>query len=172
MRTKRVDLRRLAVGVIALPIACRERGVMKILMGIDGSKFSKSLVRSLVSQFRTEDAEVLTLHVLEPVEPVAPPEMSQGYAPELEGQKKPALMLLEGIADQLRRAGFSVKTSVEIGDARETLIERAMTWGADLILVGSHGKRGIQSFVLGSVSESVARHAKCSVEIVRMPVTE
>ena len=145
---------------------------MKILLGIDDSKFSKNLVRTLVTQFRTEDAEILALHVLEPVEPVAPPEMSQGYAPELEDQKKPAIMLLERIAGELRRAGFRVEASVKIGDARETIIETAITWNADLILVGSHGKRDIQSFLMGSVSETVARHAKCSVEIVRMPATD
>jgi len=141
---------------------------MKILMGIDDSKSSENLVRALVTQFRTENAEILALHVLEPVEPVAPPQMAQGYAPELEDQKRPALILLERIADELRRAGFSVQTSVEIGDVRETVIETAVEWHADLILVGSHGKRGIRSFLLGSVAESVARHAKCSVEIVRM----
>jgi nucleotide-binding universal stress UspA family protein len=37
-------------------------------------------------------------------------------------------------------------------------------------VVGSHGQRGIRGFLLGSVAESVARHAKCSVEIVRAPV--
>jgi len=145
---------------------------MKVLMGIDDSKFSKNLVCALVSQFRTENAEILALHVLEPVEPVAPPEMSQGYAPELEDQKKPAFALLERIADELRKAGFSVRTAVEIGDVRETIIDRATAWDANLILIGSHGKRGIRSFLLGSVAESVARHAKCSVEIVRMPVTD
>jgi nucleotide-binding universal stress UspA family protein len=136
---------------------------MKILMGIDDSKSSENLVSALVTQFRTENAEILALHVLEPVEPVA--------APEMDDQKKPAFQLLEQGASELRSAGFSVRTSVEIGDARETIIETAITWGADLILVGSHGQRGIQSFLLGSVSESVARHAKCSVEIVRMPLT-
>ena len=145
---------------------------MKILVGIDDSKFSTNLVRALVTQFRTENAEILALHVLEPVEPVAPPEMSPGYAPELEDQKKPAFILLQRIADELRRAGFRVETAVEMGDARETIIEKAITWNAELILVGSHGQRGIQSFLLGSVSESVARHAKCSVEIVRMRKTD
>ena len=145
---------------------------MKILVGIDDSKFSTNLVRALVTQFRTENAEILALHVLEPVEPVAPPEMSPGYAPELEDQKKPAFILLQPIADELRRAGFRVETAVEMGDARETIIEKAITWNAELILVGSHGQRGIQSFLLGSVSESVARQAKCSVEIVRMPVAD
>lgn len=143
---------------------------MRILMGIDDSKFSNHLVCALVAQFRTENVEILTLHVLEPVEPVAPPEMSKRYAPELEDQKKPALALLDRIADELRKAGFSARTSVEIGDVRETIIERAAAWDANLILIGSHGKRGIRSFLLGSVAESVARHAQCSVEIVRMPV--
>jgi len=145
---------------------------MKILMGIDDSKSSDCLVRALITQFRTEGAEILALHVLVPVESVAPPEMSQGFAPELQDQRKPAVILLERIAEELSSAGFRVQTSVKIGDARETIIETAMTWAADLILVGSHGERGIQSFLLGSVSESVARHAKCSVEIVRMPATD
>ena len=145
---------------------------MKVLMRIDDSKSSGNLVRALVAQFRTDETKILALHVLAPVEPVAPPEMSPGYAPELEDQRKPALILLEQIADELRRAGFSVETAVEIGDARDTIIETARTWKADLILVGSHGKRDIQSLLLGSVSESVARHAKCSVEIVRVPATD
>jgi nucleotide-binding universal stress UspA family protein len=145
---------------------------MRILMGIDNSVSSRNMVRVLVSQFRTENAEILALHVLEPVEPVAAPEMAQGYAPELEGQKKEFLALVGRIADELRTAGFSAHAAVEIGDARETIIATSIAWDADLILVGSHGKRGIQRFLLGSVSESVARHAKCSVEIVRMPVTE
>ena len=140
-------------------------------MGIDDSKSSEYLVRALITQFRSENAEVLALHVLEPVESVPPPEMTPGYAPELEDQKKPAIMLLKRIASGLRSAGFCAQTSVKIGDARETIIETAKTWTADLILVGSHGKRYIPSFLLVSGSESVARHAKCSVEIVRTPAT-
>jgi nucleotide-binding universal stress UspA family protein len=40
-------------------------------------------------------------------------------------------------------------------------------WNADLIVVGSHGRRGFDRYVMGSVSESVALHAHCSVEVVR-----
>ena len=145
---------------------------MKILMGIDDSQFAETLIRGVIAQFRTENAEILVLHVLEPVEPVAPPEMAPGYAPELDDQKKPALILLERIANELRKGGFNVQTALKIGDIRETIIETAVMWHADLILVGSHGRRGIRSFLLGSVAESVARHAKCSVEIVRVPVRD
>ena len=92
------------------------------------------------------------------------------YAPELAVQKKPASELVERIAKELVSAGFKVKTAVEIGDIRETIIDSAAAWNADLIVVGSHGPRGIRRFTLGSVVEFVASHAKCSVEIVRTPV--
>ena len=49
----------------------------------------------------------------------------------------------------------------------ERIIDSAAEWRADLIVVGSHGRSGIPRFLLGSVAEFVARHAKCSVEIVR-----
>jgi nucleotide-binding universal stress UspA family protein len=141
---------------------------MKILMGIDDSKFSDDVLRAIVTQFRPEHAEVRILHVLQPTAP-APPQMAPGYAPELEDQKKPARALVERIAKELRSAGFKVDTAVEVGDIRETVIDSAADWGADLIVVGSHGK-GIQRFLLGSVAEFVARHAKCSVEIVRTSI--
>lgn len=143
---------------------------MKILAGIDDSKYSGDVLRAIVAQFRTENTEVRVLHVLQPSAP-APPQMAPGYAPELDDQKKPARELVERIAKELHSAGFKVDTVVRIGDVRETIIDAAAEWRADLIVVGSHGQKGIQRFLLGSVAEFVARHAKCSVEIVRPPVS-
>jgi nucleotide-binding universal stress UspA family protein len=143
---------------------------MKILMGIDESKFSGDVLRAVVMQFRTEHTEVRVLHVLQPSAP-APPQMAPGYAPELDDQKKPAHELVERIANELRSAGFKVHAAAEVGDIRERIIDSAAEWGADLIVVGSHGRSGIQRFLLGSVAEFVARHANCSVEIVRTPVS-
>jgi nucleotide-binding universal stress UspA family protein len=141
---------------------------MKILLGVDNSKFAGDIVRAIASQHRTENAEVLVLHVLQPIGP-PPPQMDPGYAPELEAERQPAKELVERVAQELRDAGFKASTRIEIGDIREALIDRAAEWQADLIVVGSHGQRGIQRFLLGSVSEFVARHARCSVEIVRTP---
>jgi nucleotide-binding universal stress UspA family protein len=141
---------------------------MKILMGADDSEFSGDLVRALVKQYRSETTEILVLHVLQPVGPVVP-EMAAGYAPEMEGERKSAHALVERIAKQLRSAGFKADTAVEVGDVRESIIDAAMKWGSDLIMVGSHGQRGIRRFLLGSSAEFVARHASCSVEIVRRP---
>ena len=50
---------------------------------------------------------------------------------------------------------------------RDAIVEEAERWGADLIVVGSHGYRGPERALLGSVSQAVATQAKCSVEIAR-----
>jgi nucleotide-binding universal stress UspA family protein len=58
---------------------------------------------------------------------------------------------------------------VREGITRPDIVDIAAEWGADLIMLGAHGRRGLERLLLGSVSDFVARHAKCSVEIVRMP---
>ncbi len=144
---------------------------MKILMGIDDLQSSGDVLRAVVTQFRAENTEVRVFHVLQPVAP-APPQMAPGYAPELEDQKRQALELVEQFATKLQSAGFKADSAVEVGDVREAIIDRAAEWGADLIVVGSRGRSSIRRFLLGSVAEFVARHAKCSVEIVRTPASD
>jgi nucleotide-binding universal stress UspA family protein len=53
------------------------------------------------------------------------------------------------------------------GRAQDVILDEAERWGADLIVLGSHGYRAFKRFLLGSVSQAVATHAPCSVEIVR-----
>ena len=144
---------------------------MRVLMAVDASAFAENVLRAVETWIRHENTEVLVLHVLQPVEPVPPPEMAQDYAPELEDEKQPARTLIERIAGELRRAGFTAQTEVLIGDVTKTILERAAEWRADLIAVGSHGQRSIRDFLLGSVAESVARRAGCSVAVVRPPVS-
>jgi nucleotide-binding universal stress UspA family protein len=140
---------------------------MKIVLAVDGSQFSAHTLAEVVTRFRAESTEVLVMRVLQPNGPT-PPEMEPDYAPELDGEKKPAYALVERLAKQLRTAGFKTDIAIEVGDARERIIDSAEAWGADLIVVGSHGHGSIRRFLLGSVAEFVARHAKCSVEIVRV----
>src|SRR5271165_5230773 len=104
---------------------------MKILVGVDDSKFSGDVSRAVVTQFRTEHTEVRVLHVLQPIAP-APPQMAAGYAPELEDQKKPARELVERIAKELRAAGFQASTAIEVGDIRESIIDSAAEWSAEI----------------------------------------
>jgi universal stress protein A len=140
-------------------------------MAVDGSAFAENVLRAVETGIQRENTEVLVLHVLQPVEPVPPPEMAQGYAPELEDEKQLARTLVERIAGELRRAGFTAQAEVLIGDVTGTIVERAAEWRADLITLGSQGQRTIHDFLLGSVAESVARRAGCSVTIVRKTVS-
>jgi nucleotide-binding universal stress UspA family protein len=57
--------------------------------------------------------------------------------------------------------------SIPLGEPRGVILDTAKEWGADLIVLGSHGRRGLDRFLLGSVSEAVAIHAACSVQVIR-----
>ena len=76
---------------------------------------------------------------------------------------------LQVAKDILRHAGIAVDDvrSVQLGEPRSTILDMAKEWGGDLIVLGSHGRRGLDRFLLGSVSEAVAIHASCSVRVVR-----
>jgi len=76
---------------------------------------------------------------------------------------------VEQAAAVLRNSGLEVKTEVtEPQDSpARTILSSAELWQSDLVVMGSHGRRGFDRLVMGSVSESVAMHAHCSVEVVR-----
>lgn len=146
---------------------------MKTLLAVDGSSFSRKACDLVASQMLPQGAEVLVLQVVEPFFYSTPPQMAPGYAPEIAERLKDALKQAEGsvaqAAQTLRAVGFNVKTRVVEAEVRTGILDVAAEWRADLIVLGSHGRRGLERFMLGSVAESVARHARCSVLIVRTP---
>ncbi len=143
---------------------------MNILLAIDDSPFSKAATQAVIRQFQPEKTVVRVLHVVEPISFTPPPQMDAQYFPELRGQVKEGEALVEGAANMLREAGFpQVTTRVEKGEARGLIVDEAQSWPADVVVLGSHGRKGLTRFLLGSVSEAVARHAPCSVIIVRIP---
>jgi len=140
---------------------------MNILLATDGSNYSNAAAQSIAKLFRPAGNEVRVLTVVEPITTAAMPEMSREYYPELEDQKREAKVFVESTAKMLAEAGFKVSTLVLAGDAKTVILDEAADWRADLIVLGSHGRKGIRRFLLGSVSEAVARHTACSVQIVR-----
>jgi nucleotide-binding universal stress UspA family protein len=144
---------------------------MRILLAVDGSKYSDAAVQALVSNIRKEDAEVLVLQVAEPRIFSAPPQMAAGFEPEMaeimKEQFKQAQQTVERAGAALKAAGFDAKGRVVEAETRTGILDVASEWHADLIVLGSHGRKGLQRFMLGSVAESVARGAFCSVLIVR-----
>ncbi|HKM91785.1 MAG TPA: universal stress protein [Candidatus Acidoferrales bacterium] len=136
---------------------------MRILLAVDGSKFSEAAVEAVLAQCVRRGTEVAVLYVAEEL-------AAFGYpAGVCEKQKRLAPALVRRVAEKLRAAGFLVTTLVSEGEPAEEIVDAAADWDADLIVLGSHGRKGLERFLLGSVSETVARHAPCSVEIVRAP---
>ena len=146
---------------------------MKILLPVDGSEFSQAATQAIVSQTRPEGVEVLVLRVVEPLIFSIPPQMASGYAPEQDEIIKEEIRQTQESVNQasqaLRSAGITVNTRIVEAEARNGILDIAAKWRPDLIVLGSHGRKGLQRFLLGSVAEFVARHADCSVEIVRVP---
>ena len=72
-------------------------------------------------------------------------------------------------AEKIRQEAPELRVSTEVieGAPKRVIVEDAERWGADLIIVGSHGFGPVERFLLGSVAEAVAVHAPCSVEIAR-----
>ena len=144
---------------------------MRILVAIDDSRFSQAAIETVIEQARPQDTDVRILHVVESPPLLVAREMG-GYEPALEtaleSQKQNAEALVMKAAELLRARGLKVAATLELGDAKSKILDVAEEWRADLIVVGSHGRRGFERFLMGSVSDAVARHAKCSVQIVRI----
>ena len=142
---------------------------MKLLLAIDDSQYSQEAVKQVAAHFSPQTTEIKVLHVLTPASYSMPPQMARGYAPEMQDLEKEVRSIVERTAQKLRSAGFAAEARVETGDARSTIIDCSADWHADLIVVASHGHRGLERMLLGSVAESVVRHAQCSVLVVRNP---
>jgi len=143
---------------------------MRILLAIDDSKGSQAALKSVVTRICSSGIEVKVLHVLEPPSHLLGREM-KAYDPEFEAvwnaRRDQAKALVSKAMETIREAGLSVTPALQEGDPRSQIIDVAKEWHADLIVLGSHGRTGLQRFLLGSVSEAVVRHAHCSVEIAR-----
>jgi len=141
---------------------------MKVVLAIDDSKYSEEATRTLIAQAKPKETEVRVLHVVEPYT-----KEGELYIDNWKGiiqrRHEEGEALLAQAAQALRTAGIQVATALEEGDEKSVIIDFAAKWPADLIVMGSHGRKGFDRFLLGSVSEAVVRHAHFSVEIVRVP---
>jgi len=149
---------------------------MRILLAVDDSECSAAATKAVIRQFTPQHAQVHVLHVDEwPKGLPSSMSFAEGSAAANsilrlhELRRHEAASLVASTAEQLRSAGFSTTMSVRDGDARRGILDCASEWRADLIVLGSHGKKGLDRLILGTVSEGVARQAACSVEVVRAP---
>lgn len=168
-----------SVEIVRPPIRDEENPrAIRVLLATDGSEFSETAARSIARRPWPPGSAFRIFSVVELAVPLFrvpyPPYFDPHAMEELRGQAmqraEEAVMAAEKI---MTDAGLETTGTVAVPCAtpKELILEEAHNWGADLIALGSHGRRGFNRFLLGSVSESVATHAPCSVEIIRAPRT-
>jgi nucleotide-binding universal stress UspA family protein len=86
---------------------------------------------------------------------------------EDEVKKELAQEALSAAGKILNSAGLKSAGVALTGDAKARIIDEAKEWGADLVVVGAQGRSGIDRILQGSVSEAVAIHSHCSVEVIQ-----
>ncbi|HEY8187599.1 MAG TPA: universal stress protein [Pyrinomonadaceae bacterium] len=148
---------------------------MKILLAVDGSPCSDRAIEEIASRPWPAGSEIKVLTAFEQPLPPTPAAWAipPDYLEELDrATSKNAGLIVERAISKLRAVmgpEANIKGESVPGPPRIVILEEAANWGADLIAVGSHGYRAWERFLLGSVSQSIVSHAKCSVEVVRCP---
>ncbi|MEO5909569.1 MAG: universal stress protein [Pelobium sp.] len=143
----------------------------KILIAVDDSKYSFKAADYGFALARKLNAKVALIHINE-----MPMAMNVTGDPILgdpgmvlpdmmDIQKEQADKLFERLKSEFAK-GITVDEYNLVGNITDEIIEIAKTYQASLIVMGTHGRTGIDHFLSGSVAENVSRHAKCPVLIV------
>lgn len=145
---------------------------MNIVLGFDDSPHAQAALQWICRQRWPEATRVMVVSAVrtpitayaEVYAPAAP------YPAEVAGElTRHYEELDQGAMATLRQAGLLASSKVLQGDAREVLVEVARAEGADLLVVGSHGRTGLARLLLGSVAAHVVGHAPCTVVVVKRP---
>ena len=151
---------------------------MKILLAIDGSPCSDAAIEEIARRPWPEGSFVKVLNTFELPAPPTPEAWAVplNYFEEMDSAlRKQARNIVDRAVDKLKtrlNKTISLDATILPGPARTVILDEAESWGADLIVLGSHGYRAWERFLLGSVSQAVVSHAKCSVEVVRCRAVE
>jgi len=142
-----------------------EKLIKKILVGTDFSPYSEKAVDYAVQLANEFGAKIVLVHVIE----------SFGYSVTdsmtVVGHDKAltvtAKALLDNLKKQLMEEGLSVNGHLADGTPYREIIKKAKEEAVDLIVVGTHGRSGVEHLLIGSVAEKVVRAAHCPVLTVR-----
>ncbi|MBS1791711.1 MAG: universal stress protein [Acidobacteria bacterium] len=147
---------------------------MRILLAVDGSFCGLAAAEEVAWRPWPEGSSVKIIHVAE--QPLILPQVEQKLPEAFLSQlQKSASYAIDKAAAQFpthANARLAVANEILHGNPKKAILDAAEKWGADLIVLGSHGMGAVERFLLGSVSRSVATHAKCSVEVIRRPRCE
>jgi nucleotide-binding universal stress UspA family protein len=143
---------------------------LRVLIATDGSEFSLAAIRSVAKRPWPKGSTFRVIAIPEPFMPLSQFPFELKEIEKLNtAVLKDAKRYAAAGAEVLARAGLKVREGTPLptdSDGKE-IVKEAKQWHADLIVVGSHGRRGFDRMTIGSVSEHVAFHAQCSVEVIR-----
>ena len=144
---------------------------MRVLLAVDGSECSELAVQTVIDRFQLAETEVKVIHAVEWMREMplcfqygVGTEAGQDVLESREASFDRAREMVERVAAQLEFKGFHASVSTPDADPRHAIVDAARSWKADVIVMGSHGRRGFDRLLLGSVAESVVRHAPCSAD--------
>ncbi|MGZ0014679.1 universal stress protein [Yeosuana sp. AK3] len=148
---------------------------MKILLAVDGSDFSKVAIKKLVKFPLPQGSEISIINVYEHPATSTPSlitstsSINSYYKEFLSNAEKIGKKIVSEAGKILKEKNSSLRitTNVVSGLPKKEILEKAESFDADLIVVGSQGQGAFSRFLLGSVSQYLATHAKCSVMIVK-----
>lgn len=133
-----------------------------VLVPIDFSEWSYSAIATAKEYVETETSLKL-IHVLTPLHPADPAAMWNTLD---DGQRKQKVKVF--LDDKLGEMGYKeIPIEVKIGDPSTEIVDYAKEIGAELIVMPSHGRKGVSRFLLGSVAERVVRLSPCPVLVLK-----
>ena len=141
----------------------------RILVPVDGSTTSNKGMMAAIKLAQSSRARLLLLHVVEEYAAFSSPEIALDIGPLLDAMRRAGRKTLASVERRARRAGARVETAlVENFGARvaDTIVRQAKRWRADLIVIGTHGRRGLQRALVGSDAELVVRYSPVPVLLV------
>lgn len=148
---------------------------MRVLLATDGSACSEAAIKSIAARPWPDRTRFRVIGVVPDTFPdgcssfAPPPQLAADLdAFREENRRRTAIAIMTARAS-LGEFGVQPVDEAETvcGDPRQEILAEAERWHADLVALGSHGRRGAARFLLGSVSEFVAEHARCSVVVIR-----
>jgi nucleotide-binding universal stress UspA family protein len=146
---------------------------MKVLAAIDDWPYSGQMIDSILKSHFPKNMKFRVVTVLEPLSfwsnGFGPSEFSTALTQIHERRQQAAKKLCEEVCHKLGNSTKCASVSYEVreGTASTEIVNAAVDWLADKIIIGAHDGDVCPRYLLGSVSRAVVDHAPCSVEIVR-----
>ena len=140
------------------------RKVQRVLVAIEDREDADRIVKWLMQHPFADPTKLCVLHALVPIG-VHDPYGALGTGTWWEGAERYAEELVKSTAGKLANPYYTVSTKVSTGNPAAVIEEEAKTM--DLVVVTSHGRKGLSRFLLGSVSHTVVHHVTCPVLVLR-----